>query len=328
MKNKIHSALFGLAIGDALGVPVEFKSREYLSQNPVTDMIGFGTHNQPVGTWSDDSSLTFCLAEMLCGKYDLQNLANRFINWYDYAYWTAHGKIFDVGIATSRAISSLRNGVTPTMAGGTHEGSNGNGSLMRVLPLVFYIKDLSIEQRFQRVKEVSSLTHAHIRSVIACFIYTEIALQLLVHQDKRKAYETAIKIVNDFLNSNAICSQKEIDLLHRILGNAIGNYKIIHIQDYSEIEIQSSGYVLYSLEAAIWCLLKSNSYKETVLKAVNLGSDTDTTGAIAGGLAGLLYGYDSIPKEWIEVLARKDDIDDLCNRLEKNTKNEKDGLSS
>ncbi len=319
-KKQIHSALFGVAVGDALGVPVEFKSREYLTQNPVTEMIGFGTHNQLAGTWSDDSSLTFCLVEMLCGKYDLQNLANHFVNWYNHAYWTSHGKVFDVGIATSQAIYSLSKGVLPVLAGGKDEESNGNGSLMRILPIVFYVKDLSIEKRFKIVKDVSSLTHAHIRSILACFIYVEMALQLLQNQDKWKAYNETVKIVNDFLDNNPICSQREIDLFHRILGNPIGNYKIMPLYECSEAEIFGSGYVLHSLEASFWCLLKCNSYQETVLKAVNLGKDTDTTAAIAGGLAGILYGFENIPKKWIDVLARKEDIEDLCNRLEQKTK--------
>lgn len=315
MKSLIHSALFGVAVGDALGVPVEFKSREYLKQNPVTFMTGYGTHGQLAGTWSDDSSLTFCLAEMLCKGYDLKLLAQLFVGWYNAEVWTPHGKVFDIGIATSQAIYSLSKGVTPSLAGGKSEDSNGNGSLMRILPLVFYIKDLPIERRFQLVKEVSSLTHAHIRSVLGCFIYTEMALQIMALKDKWKAYAETVRIVNDFLNSNAICSQTEIDKYHRILQNPIGNYTILPIHEYYEAEIGSSGYVLDTLEASFWCLLRTDNYRDAVLKAVNLGSDTDTTGAVTGGLAGLLYGCESIPREWINSLARKDDIDDLCNRL-------------
>lgn len=315
MKSLIHSALFGVAVGDALGVPVEFKSREYLKQNPVTYMTGSGTHSQPAGTWSDDSSLTFCLAEMLCKGYDLKLLAKLFVDWYNAEVWTPHGSVFDIGIATSQAIFSLSKGVTPTLAGGKSEDSNGNGSLMRILPLVFYIKDLPIEQRFQLVKEVSSLTHAHIRSVLGCFIYTEMALQIMALKDKWKAFQETIRIVNDFLNTNAICSQTEIDKYHRILQNPIGNYNILLIYEYYEAEISSSGYVLHTLEASLWCLFHTDNYKEAVQRAVNLGGDTDTTGAVTGGLAGLLYGYENIPAEWIEFLARKEDIEDLCNRL-------------
>lgn len=316
MKSLIHSALFGVAVGDALGVPVEFKSREYLKQNPVTYMTGYGTHHQPAGTWSDDSSLTFCLAEMLCQGYDLKVLAKLFVDWYNAKIWTPHGRVFDIGIATSQALHSLSKGISPTSAGGTSEDSNGNGSLMRILPIVFYIKDLPIEKRFQVVKDVSSLTHTHIRSVLGCFIYTEMAVQIIKEKDKLKAFNATINIVNDFLNTNAICSQTEIDKYHRILQNPIGNYNILPIYEYYEAEINSSGYILHTLEASLWCLFHTNSFKDAVRKAVNLGGDTDTTGAVTGGLAGLLYGYQSIPKKWLNRLARKNDIEDLCNRLE------------
>ncbi len=318
MKNNlIHSTLFGIAVGDALGVPVEFKSREYLKANPVTDMFAYGTHNQPAGTWSDDSSLTFCLAETLTDKYDLKRLANRFINWYEHGYWTPHGEVFDVGNATSRAIFRLEQGVNPVMAGGVDEADNGNGSLMRILPLLFHIKEMKIEDRFRCVSDISSLTHRHIRSVLGCFIYVEFALQLLKGVDKFEAFLQTKDTVNDFLNNNPVCSNNEIDKYHRILMNPIGGYEIKPIYEYTEEGIASSGYVVHSLEAALWCIFKEDNFDGTVLRAVNLGSDTDTTAAIAGGLAGLRYGFDAIPQKWIDQLARKDDIFDLCDRLEK-----------
>lgn len=318
MKSKlIHSVLFGVAIGDALGVPVEFRNRKYLKENPVTDMLAYGTHNQPAGTWSDDSSLTFCLAETLTEGYNLKQLATKFINWYEHSYWTPHGEVFDVGVATSKAIYRLEQGINPVMAGGSDESDNGNGSLMRILPLLFYIKDMSIEDRFRYVSDVSSLTHRHIRSVLGCFIHIEFALQLLKGVDKFEAFLQTKDTVNDFLNNNPICSNNEINKYHRILMNPIGDYEIKPIYEYTEDEIASSGYVVHSLEAAIWCLFKEDSFGKTVLRAVSLGSDTDTTAAIAGGLAGLLYGFDAIPQKWIDQLARKDDIFDLCDRLEK-----------
>lgn len=313
----IHSAIFGIAIGDALGVPVEFMDRKYLNENPVRDMLAYGTHNQPAGTWSDDSSLTFCLAETLADKYDLKKLANRFINWYEHSYWTPLGEVFDVGVATSKAIYRLEQGVNPVMAGGADESDNGNGSLMRILPLLFYIKDMEIEDRFRYISDVSSLTHRHIRSVIGCFIYLEFALQLLKSVDKFEAFLQTKDTINNFLNNNPICSDNEINKYHRILMNPISDYDIKPIYEYTEDEIVSSGYVVHSLEAALWCIFKENNFEKTVLRAVNLGSDTDTTAAIAGGLAGLLYGFDTIPQIWIDQLARKDDIFDLCDKLEK-----------
>ncbi|GAA3752654.1 ADP-ribosylglycohydrolase family protein [Flavobacterium ginsengisoli] len=316
MENKIESALFGVAVGDALGVPYEFLSRNEIKKSPAVDMIGYGTHNQPAGTWSDDSSLTFCLAETLAEKYDLQKLANRFVNWKEHSYWTPHGVVFDIGIATSIAIHELHCGNDPLLAGGDTEDSNGNGSLMRILPLLFYIKDMPIHQRFQHVKEVSSLTHRHIRSVMACFIYLEYALKLYNGKSKTDALKEMREIVKSFFE-NKDMPQSEIDCFHRILSIKVGDYDVQSLESLSESEIFSSGYVLNTLEASIWCILKTDNYKDVVLKAVNLGSDTDTTAAVAGGLAGIYYGIENISENWIQNLARASDIKDLANRLSK-----------
>lgn len=312
MKTQEHhfakDALFGLAVGDALGVPVEFNSRAYLKEKPVKEMLGFGTHHQPAGTWSDDSSLAFCLAESLCEGFDLQDIANRFANWYQHGYWTPYGEVFDIGTTTIKSLKNLENGANPLVSGCNHESDNGNGSLMRTLPLIFYLQNKSIEERFGIVGEVSAITHGHIRSVLACFIYCEIALELLTESDKFKAFQSAINRINAFeiLFQNY---PNEMDLLQRILNIS----KSLHL--LPENEILSDGYVLHTLEAAIWCWLNSKDYPETVLKAVNLGSDTDTTACVAGGLAGLTYGFEAIPSEWINILARKEDIEILAEKL-------------
>lgn len=315
-RNYIADALLGLAIGDALGVPVEFIPRKALVADPVTGMRAFGSHRQPAGTWSDDSSLTFCLAETLCAGYDLHDLASRFVAWKEVAYWTAHGRVFDIGIATSAAIYNLSKGMPPLLSGGADEESNGNGSLMRILPLLFYIKEMGIEERFRMVSEVSSLTHRHIRSILGCFIYVEFARELLSGKDKMVAYDNMRMSVNSFLQQQPICSQREIDKYHRILCNPIGDYEIQPIYSFEEDEVYSSGYVLHTLEASIWCILTTNNYHDAVLKAINLGNDTDTTGAVAGGLAGLLYGQESIPAEWLQILAKRTEIEMLSYRLQ------------
>jgi ADP-ribosylglycohydrolase len=314
-RNIVLDALLGVAVGDTLGVPVEFVSRASLSRDPVTGMRAFGSHGQPAGTWSDDSSLTFCLAEMLCQGYDLQNLANRFVNWKEHGYWSARGQVFDIGIATSSAIHELGRGSKPTLAGGRDEGSNGNGSLMRILPLVFYTRGMEMSERFDHVRDVSCLTHGHIRSVIACFIYTEFALQLTSGATREAALQFIRTAVNDFMKDHPACPLQEIHRFHHILLNPMGNYDIVPLEEMPANELHSSGYVLSTLEAALWCLLKTDSYAACVLEAVNLGSDTDTTAAVAGGLAGILYGSASIPEEWRSVLARAADIEDLANRL-------------
>lgn len=306
--NPIHGALFGVAIGDALGVPAEFTSRERLKLEPIKDLIGYKSHNQPPGTFSDDSSLTFCLAESLCKGYDLYDLGSRFVEWRDNAYWTAGGSVFDVGNTTYQAINNLRTGAKPSLAGGFDEGSNGNGSLMRIMPLLFYIRDLDLEKRYEIIKDVSSVTHGHIRSVIACFYYLEFALELLKGSNKQTAYTNTAKTVADFLKSKQI-AHSEIKLFAPLLEEDISKQ---HVDS-----IPSSGYVVSTLKASIYCFLTTENYSDAVLMAVNLGSDTDTTASVTGGLAGLHYGFGSIPEKWINDIKRSNDINDLCNRLSK-----------
>lgn len=302
----IKSALLGVAVGDALGVPVEFKSREIIRQNSVTDMIGYGTYNLPAGTWSDDSSLTFCLAEALTQEFNLNTIGQNFVKWYHENYWTPHGNVFDIGIATLLAISRLAKGENPELAGNFEANDNGNGSLMRILPLLFYILDKPINERYDITKKVSSITHGHIRSVIACFYYLEFARQIIKGIEPFQIYKNLQTEVSNHLTGLSI-NPIEISLFNRLLKSDIHNL--------DEEQIQSGGYVLHTLEASIWCLLTTNNYKEAVLKAVNLGSDTDTTAAVTGGLAGLLYGLDNIPISWRIQIARIDDIENLAERL-------------
>ena len=302
----VKSILFGVAVGDALGVPVEFNSRKTIRESPVTDMIGFGTYNLPAGTWSDDSSLTFCLTEALTQEFDLNVIGQNFVKWYHDDFWTPRGNVFDIGIATRIAIARLAEGVQPDLAGGSDESSNGNGSLMRILPLLFYLNDKPIEERFNLTKQVSAITHGHIRSIIACFYYLEFARQILEGKAKFEIYRNLQSEITTFLTNISI-NPKEIALFDRLLKN--------DIDKLPEEKIYSSGYVLHTLEASIWCLLSTNSFEEAVLQAVNLGEDTDTTGAVTGGLAGLLYGLDSIPKKWLQKIARYDDISDLAERF-------------
>ena len=306
MQTLIQKILYGVAIGDALGVPVEFESREDLKENAVTEMQEYGTYDEPKGTWSDDTSLTLCLAESIAEGLDLQLLANKFIAWKNDNYWTPNGWVFDIGIGTRIAIENLETGIEFELAGGNEDKDNGNSSLMRILPLILYSKNLTINERFEITKKVSSLTHRHIRSVIACFYYLEFAKQIIEGIDKFEIYQNLKTTVADFLSQNQT-DEQEIQNFNRLLN---GN-----IFELTENQIRSSGYVVHSLEASIWCLLTTSNYKDAVLKAVNLGEDTDTTAAITGGLAGLLYGVESIPIEWINVLARKNDIDALIERF-------------
>lgn len=309
MKNNLLSQiLLGVATGDALGVPVEFKKREELKANPIISMLEYGTHYQPRGTWSDDTSLTLCLAESIVEGLDTNQLAQKFIAWKNHNYWTPYGDVFDIGIGTALAIERLEKGEEPEYAGSFEESDNGNGSLMRILPLVLVTKDLDIEERYTITKKISSLTHAHVRSVMSCFYYLEMAKKIIGKKDKWQAYKELQTEMKNFFESKQI-NLSEIQKFNRLL-----------VDDISLVEeknIKSSGYVIDTLEASIWCLLTTSNYQEATLKGVNLGDDTDTTGAVIGGLASLYYGVESIPQEWIQCLARIDDISKLGNKYNK-----------
>lgn len=297
--SQVLSGLMGVCIGDALGFPVQFISREERVLDPVTGMSRYSL-------WSDDSSLTFCLAESMCGGFSLEAIANSFIKWFEEGFWTPHGHAFDIGITTLTAIDRLKQGIPPVHAGGCFERNNGNGSLMRILPLAFYHQTLKFPDLIQRVHEVSCITHAHPRSQMACGIYVSIATELLKGCDRQSAYLQGIENVTEIYENPTY--SREIYHFNRVLSGKIA--------DYSMDEIQSSGYVIHTLEAALWSWLNTSSYAEAVLTAVNLGDDTDTTAAVTGGLAGIEYGFDSIPNHWVDAIHRKDDIIDLANRLE------------
>lgn len=312
MKN-VYDGIIGLATGDAMGVPVEFKSRQEIAQNPVVSMQEFGTHNQPMGTWSDDTSLTLALMDSIVEKngLDYADIMDKFSNWLMYGDYTATGEVFDVGNATSRAIMNYGRGMAPLTCGGISEHENGNGSLMRILPIAYYLQkkaDLTIESRMEMVHNISALTHRHSISLIGCGIYISIAIKLLEDElSLQECVEYGIKNAFAYYENK---KWKDVCVYSRFIELP----KFIKLP---ETEINSSGYIVHTLEAALWCLLNTNSYEECILKAVNLGDDTDTVGAVAGGLAGIYYGADSIADSWLGALAKKEYIEDLCDRFQK-----------
>jgi ADP-ribosylglycohydrolase len=299
IKTAATSLLLGLAAGDALGVPVEFKRRGTFH---VTDMQGYGTHNQPPGTWSDDTSLALCLADSLSRGFDTADIARNFVRWRDEAAFTAHGDVFDIGISASKAIGRLKSGIAPEKAGCAGETENGNGSLMRIAPLVFCLAGKPEAERYQITKSASSITHAHEWSVAACFVYLEYLLKILSGADKRDAYaDLRADFAQNYALSHTVC----------IGGTALANFALVLDADIGalpESVIKSGGFVIDTLEAAFWCFLTTENYRDAVLKAVNLGGDTDTTAAVTGALAGLYYGADAIPSDWLRKLAGFDDI--------------------
>ena len=266
-ESKLEDAVFGLAIADALGVPYEFKMRDTFQ---CTKMTGYGTHHQPAGTWSDDTSMTIATAKSIKdndGAINIEDIRNNFLDWVNNDAFTADGEVFDIGNATRDALYSGE----PR----TDDRSNGNGSLMRILPLAF--TDCTDDE----IRAVSAITHGHETSMRACVIYVHVARRLLNG-------ETIAEIIP------TLQSKKPFDRLYKLYQLSID-------------EIKSSGYVVDTLEAALWCLAKNQNFKDTVLAAVNLGDDTDTVGAVAGGLAGIIYGLqEDFAKDCMETLRNKE----------------------
>lgn len=285
----IYDGIMGLVVGDAVGVPVEFKQRDAFE---IKDMTGFGTYNQPPGTWSDDSSMTLATLDSIVQneRIDLRDIMACFASWYFRADFTPHGEVFDVGGTTRKAIGRYMRGVALEECGGRDFNDNGNGSLMRILPLAFFpCGDGDVD-------DVSSLTHSHTISCTACEIYVRIAKELLAG----KTPEQAVKNV----------ALEKTDFVFNWLQNSGSE---------SRDDIKSTGFVVDTLQAALWCLLTSDSYKETILKAVNLGDDTDTVAAVAGGLAGIVYGVGGekgIPQEWIDRIPYEEWMWELCEEAE------------
>lgn len=272
LKKKLKDAIYGFAIGDALGVPYEFRKRGSFN---CVDMIGDGSWSQPKGTFSDDTSMTLATCKSIKenGKIVIEDIRKKFEDWCFNSAYTANGKRFDIGRTTYQAIM-LKHGIN-------YIYSNGNGSLMRILPLAF------IPCTFKEIKEVSSITHAHDISIMACKIYVFIATLLIE--------ERSLEEIFDLLKKSDLKAPFD---------------RLPYIKNISIEKISSSSYVVDTLEAALWCLATTNTYEECVLKAVNLGDDTDTVAAIAGGLAGIKYGIENIPKKWIDNLINKELIED------------------
>ena len=304
---KIKSVVFGAAVADAVGVPVEFLSREELEKNPVTDMIGYGTYHMPIGCWSDDTSMSLAALDSLKnGKVDFISIMQNFFDWLHSGKYTPTGRVFDCGKTCFLAIEKFRESNEKIYeCGDKNEYSNGNGSLMRIHPFVLFALNngFKCSKMIDLIHTASALTHGHERSKIACGIYAFVLSELLI-SPRKKAIKLGLKKAKEYYQSYAEFSHFKALFSTGIFAPPI--------QRRAKKSIKSSGYVVDTLEAAIWSVLTTNSYKECILKAVNLGEDTDTVAAVAGGIAGALYGYRSIPSAWINNLKKKEEIEELC----------------
>ena len=294
------AVVLGHAVGDALGVPVEFKSRKLLDKYPVEDMGKHPTVDLPKGSWSDDTSMSLCALKSLAkGKIDFDDIMQNFAKWYYDSEFTPTGYTFDIGLICMDAIKRYKRGVEPIKCGGTNEYDNGNGSLMRIHPFALYLyrKDMPIKEKIDIIHKASCLTHAHRRSQIGCGIYSFVLWGILEENHISGAVSGLIDALKFYSN--------EPEINHYI-------ERLDNFENKKREDIKSSGYVVDTLEAALWCLFNTNSYKDCVLLAVNLGDDTDTVGAVAGSLAGALYGYSELPCSWLNNLVKKEEIEKMC----------------
>lgn len=290
--DRFEGALLGLACGDAVGTTLEFQPRGSFA--PLTDMVGGGPFSLKAGQWTDDTSMALCLAESLITKQacDPQDQMARYANWYQWGYWSSTGHCFDIGMATRAAIQEfLRSG--NALAGSADPRSAGNGSLMRLAPVaLMYGHD---EAQLQDMAALSSrTTHAAPECLDACRLFAVALSRALAGGDKQQVLAL---------------SSLELDS-PRIREIAQGTW-----MGKSREQIGSSGYVVHSLEAALWCFARHDSFEAAVLEAANLGDDADTTAAITGQIAGAFWGRGGIPAHWLAKLHQEQDIRGLALSL-------------
>ena len=297
---RIRGAIYGLLIGDAVGVPYEFNSPDELPPIDLIDMILPQNFSRtyphvPIGTWSDDGAQALCLLASLihCNEFDDHDFMNRICNWYKYGYMAVDSKIFDVGIQTSDAIQGYLTGVPLSDVAKDDERSNGNGALMRVLPLALWHQG-SNEELIKDAYAQSHITHAHIRSKLCCAIYCLWARNILQGKEINQAWENAKQYMFNY------CQGKPEELIELET-----NIYVEHLE-----KSKGTGYVVDCLNSAYY-VLQADGYKDIIKKAISLGHDTDTTACVAGGIAGLYYGFDGIPNDWIQQLREQEKVEDI-----------------
>jgi ADP-ribosyl-[dinitrogen reductase] hydrolase len=302
LSERIEGGLVGLLVGDALGVPYEFKHPDDL---PLEKDIEFEPPDwfprshatvRP-GTWSDDGGQALCLLESLlhCRRLDPDDFGRRMVNWLDWGHLAVGGSVFDVGNITARALGKIRDGAPALEAAERHEESNGNGALMRVLPLALW--HTGSDEELVRDARLSSLvTHGHARSQVCCALYCLWARELL--QGSEAAWTAAVRSLRAVLVGDA-------EALHQLEG---------FIYPDSPARGTGSGYVVDTLRSARM-VMERGSYEQVVKASVCLGHDTDTTAAVAGGIAGVRDGVQAIPERWRAALRGREMFEPLLARL-------------
>ncbi|NQD35987.1 ADP-ribosylglycohydrolase family protein [Permianibacter sp. IMCC34836] len=291
-QERFEGCLLGLACGDALGAQVEFRERGAF-ETP-TEMLGGGPFELGPGEWTDDTSMALCLAESLlhCRGFDAVDQMNRYCNWMNYGYLSSNGSCFDIGVTTSVALRQYI-ATGEAFAGSTNPNSAGNGSLMRLAPVaMFWLNDL--DQAITQAGLSSKTTHGAVECIEACQLYAEYLIRALKGTPKTTLFATPKYVPSS-------------PSLQRI---ASGEWQHKTVE-----QIASSGYVVHSIEAALWCVHGTSSFEEAILTAIRLGDDTDTTAAITGQLAGALHGVSAIPERWLSRLVDRELIASKASAL-------------
>jgi ADP-ribosyl-[dinitrogen reductase] hydrolase len=293
LASRQRGCLIGLACGDAVGTTVEFCARDTFP--PVTDMIGGGPFRLPPGAWTDDTSMALCLASSLAdlGRFDAADQMRRYCDWFQHGYLSSTGRCFDIGTTTRRSlVRFLQSGNPFSALADAHLA--GNGCIMRLapVPLFFYP---AVTEAVHWAAESARTTHA----APECLESSQL-LAALICSALGGGSKDAILFGQD---ADRFCCPK-------VRGIALGDYRHKGAE-----AISGSGYVIHCLEAAAWCFWKTNSFREAVLLAVNLGDDADTTAAVCGQLAGAYYGEEGIPPDWLARLVMADEIRSLADRL-------------
>lgn len=302
----VKDGVMGLAIGDAMGVPTEFSKREDLLEKPVLKMIPRIRDGIPKGAWSDDTSLTIATMDAITKSgINYTAIADNFVRWFTMNQFCSINESFGIGKTTLKALVRYTQHLEePYECGLTDMKDNGNGSLMRILPIAYYclVQRCTDKKILEIVKRTSSITHGHEISICGCYIYVRYVMNLLRGNNKFSALAQVRSL--DY----SAFSADTLERYHRVFE---ADFMKLTIDD-----IRSSGYIVDSLEAALWCFLQSNTFKECVIATTNIGGDTDSIGAIAGALAGIFYGYNNIPKEYLENLRKRDYLERICEDYE------------
>ncbi len=306
--NRCLGALMGAFVGDALGVPYEQAEREGLQQEPCTDMVGYGAHAQPAGTWSDDSSMMYGLLDALLkdGYHNPVTVMENFSAWAHQGAFTPHGQVFGIGRQTYRvlkryqALKETEGAEFAARHSGFSEGRhNGNGALMRLMPLSLYTLSLSKAEAFQLSMASSALTHAHAISMHSCAFFT-----LFVHQLYHGNQDVAGALARTREDYVALANKLETPIPTEVRAALLNQ----NFNNLNPAELNTWAYVLNTLVIALWAVLRFDTYREAVLAVINLGGDADTNACVTGALCGWIYGLESVPENWRNALVQYDTL--------------------